>query len=242
MYSILDDEWDITDITKVSIRKINFRDDPPQWTMASLLRRAWTFQPPSPDNTDVQTFMQEDSGRTPEERAQVPQNPDTTTLHTPWRDEIYYLWNHLFFDVGSFIANMYPVGYFKPPNHDAFGLEFPRVQGIEDSENVRVLTKAWETVVMVIPAYLAPSVSVRVETFSPEEKNGVKLRGRFTHGKPGEIWYMQKGLETRFYIEGDWDRASDGVAAVVVYGKMDEAAHESENGENEEVESTLDAN
>ncbi|KAJ5152403.1 hypothetical protein N7492_010698 [Penicillium capsulatum] len=162
-----------------------------------------------------------------EEQAQAPLNPDTTTVHTPWRDQVYYVWNHLFFDAARFMKSMYGVGDFKPPNSDAFGLDFPRASDSEDSDKVCVLTKVWESEVLLLPAYLAPGVLVRVETRETKEENGsvqedIKARGKFTHDKPGQVWYLSKGLETRLYIECEGDVPGDGLAAVLVYGKMGE--------------------
>lgn len=170
--------------------------------------------------------MKKDQDLSDEEREKIPLNPDKKTIHTPWRDSIYYLWNHLFYDVGNFLVNAYDVGHFKLPNQDVFALQFPRPQDNEDSENVRVLTKVWETEVILLPAYLAPGMAVRVETYSLGEEGGVvrnvvKLRGKFTHDKPDQAWYITKGLETRFYIEGEVDKDSDGLAAFMVYGKIE---------------------
>ncbi|EED21168.1 pre-rRNA processing protein, putative [Talaromyces stipitatus ATCC 10500] len=81
------------------------------------------------------------------------------------------------------------------------------------------------------PAYLAPDVVVRVETFGlggggrRVNQGVVKLQGRFSSDRDNlaQAWYITKELETRFYIEGGKDRSSDdGLAAVMVYGKIDQ--------------------
>lgn len=227
MYSILDGEWDLGDIANVSLRKVGFEQDPHQWTAVKSFRLAWTLLPPTPDSSDVSAVLKNHYRLSEEEQAQAPLNPDTTTVHTPWRDHVYYIWNHLFFDAARFLKSLYEVGDFKPPNSDAFGLEFPQPEEGEEGGNVRVLTKVWETEVMVLPAYLAPGVSVRVETRETKKENGatpddIKARGKFTHEKPGQVWYLNKGLETWFYIESEADVNVDGLAAVLVYGKMGE--------------------
>ncbi|KAJ5101725.1 hypothetical protein NUU61_003947 [Penicillium alfredii] len=242
MFAILDNEWDLADITGMVLRKVNFAGDGPQVTTTTLLRLAWTHLPPSPESSDIETVMRGNGQQTPEEKfGDAPKNPDTAALHTPWRDKAYYLWNHLFWDVSRFMNSMYGVGHLHPPNQDVFGLEFPRPHGNELNENVRVFTKIWECNVLVLPAFLAPSVVVRVETYSPGEEGGVvrdvvKLRGKFGPENPAEIWYMRKGLETRFYIEGDWERPSTGLAAAMVYGKLCDDTHGNEQESEEESE------
>lgn len=227
MFSMLDGDWDISDVAQISFRKINFGKDPAQWTTACMLRQAWNFIPPTPDCTDVGPVMKRYQDMPEEEKAKLPRNPDTKNLHNPWRDEIYYLWNHLFYDVGNFLDDVYGMGKFYPPNEAVFGLEFPQLHGDEESENVRVLTKVWETEVIILPTYLAPGVVVRVETFGPGEENGVsrnvvKLRGKFSNEQDSlaQAWYFERGLETRFYIEGGEDPTGEGWAAVIVYGKI----------------------
>ncbi|KAF3389740.1 hypothetical protein DPV78_011386 [Talaromyces pinophilus] len=227
MFSMLDGEWDLNDVAQISFRKINFGMDAAQWTTACILRQAWTLIPPTPDCTDVGPVMKRHQDLPIAEQARIPFNPDTRTLHNPWRDQIYWLWNHLFYDVGNFLAGTYGMGKFYPPNEDVFGLEFPQPYGDEDGESVRVMTKVWETEVIFLPTYLAPGVVVRVETFGPGKENGVprnviKLRGKFSHEKDklAQAWYIAKGLETRFYIEGGDKPTPHGWAAVIVYGKI----------------------
>ncbi|KAJ6103525.1 hypothetical protein N7512_010605 [Penicillium capsulatum] len=205
MYSILDEEWDLGDIANISLRKVGFEQDPHQWAAVKSFRLAWKILPPTPDSSDVEGVMRKHYSLSEEEQAQAPLNPDTTTVPHPLarpRD-------------------------FKPPNSDAFGLDFPRASDSEDSDKVCVLTKVWESEVLLLPAYLAPGVLVRVETRETKEENGsvqedIKARGKFTHDKPGQVWYLSKGLETRLYIECEGDVPGDGLAAVLVYGKMGE--------------------
>ncbi|EEA25323.1 hypothetical protein EYB25_002591 [Talaromyces marneffei] len=227
MFSMLDGEWDLNDVTQITFRKINFGQDPAQWTTACILRQAWTLIPPTPDFTDVGSVMRKIQWLSLEEREKLPLNPDMKTLHNPWRNEIHHLWNHLFYDIGNFLDGTYGMGKFYPPNEDLFGLEFPQPCGDEEGENVPVMTKVWETEVILLPTYLAPGVIVRVETFGLGEENGVprnvvRLRGKFSNEteKLAQAWYIAKGLETRFYIQGGENPASDGWAAVIVYGKI----------------------
>ncbi|KAA8648679.1 hypothetical protein EYZ11_012897 [Aspergillus tanneri] len=228
MYSTLDGDWDVTDVTDVTVRKVNYTGDTAQKTVTRRLRLAWTRSPPCADFSDKDIWMGEEDNERCEESNPNP-NPDTHTLHTPWRNRIYYLWNHLFYDASKFMSNTYGVGHLHPPNSAVLGVEFPRTYGTEDRENVRAATVVWETEVLVLPAYLAPDVVVRVETYSRGWEDGqmrdvVKLRGRFSRENWAEVWYMARGLETRFYIEGDWrpsDEDEKGLAAVMVYGKLD---------------------
>lgn len=55
--------------------------------------------------------------------------------------------------------------------------------------------------------------------------------------KPYYVWYVKKGLQLRFIVEGEWDENADGVAAVMVYGSiLGEPIEVKESEENNEEE------
>lgn len=229
MYSLLDNEWDLSDITQMNLRKIDFSQDAAQITATIFFRYAWIYEPPTPEDANFNAFSQIYRSNRDELWEKMPTTSERETLHTPLRDEVYHLFNHLFYDVSNFMTRMYDVGHLHPPNSDAFGLNFPVPQSqsqTEENKDACVFTKTWETEVLLVPAYLAPGVVVRVETCSEKVENGETVkdtpmsRGTFTKENPWQVWYLQKGLETRFYIEGEWEQEPKGLAAAMVYGKL----------------------
>ena len=237
MYTKLDDEWDPADIAHVTFRKVCFSDEPAsaaQKVCTDYFRKAWRFFPPAPDATDILgDFMKKYANHTEEEWERLPKNPDMKSVHTPWREGVYYQFNHLFYDVSNFLVSMYGyhnMAHLHPPNSEGLALEFPgsRSESVPDGrENEcgdgRVYTKIWETDSLLIPAYLAPGIAVRIETYPTRitGKDERKVRGKFDEENPFEIWYFQKGMETCFFIEGEPGQDFDqSVAATMVYGKL----------------------
>ncbi|KAM6492978.1 hypothetical protein JOM56_011112 [Amanita muscaria] len=217
------EDWTMADVVCPIFRSADFSEDAPQILVATQLRHAWRYDPTSSgSSSSVGTFMRENHGRTPEQRAALPVYPDKEAVHTPWRDEVYETWNHVFYDVMRFLREVNDAfGHFHPPKHDVFALSFPPSDG-QETENTRVLTKTWDTDILLIPAHLEPGVVVRLETLSQREEDGEKkdvekIRGRFSKDNAGEIWYLRKGVEARFFIEGEWDKSSKGLAAVMVH-------------------------
>jgi hypothetical protein len=239
---------DLTPFPDPGVRKIGFEEDPSQFTVANLLVHGWSVQRSTsecnnPPSGDFNTWAKEVGPLTLEEREQLPQNPDTKTCHTPWRDQIYYMWNHVFYDVGNWMSSMYGTRSFQPPNTEVFALEFPTSHANGDGGKIPAATKVWDAETLLVPAYLAPGVSLRVETLNPGQEDGEPFHpADFEHGDRYTVWYVKKGLQMRFYVEGDWDQSADGVAAVMVYGNMlgepleivDEEGAESEDGEDGE--------
>lgn len=227
MYYRCGEDVDPSDPSKMTFRKIGFEFDYDQRSVTNAFRHAWTLLPPTPDFTVTRKVIRDCHAKTEEEKSQTPRNPDTRTVHTPLRDSVYYMFNHLFYDVGHFTEDLMGIGPFKPPNHDVFAVDFPLPDQTGDAGRVRALTKVWDTDVLVVPAYLAPGVAVRVETATIVEdgvvKDKVTEREKFSHNQPGHGWifYIVKGVETHFYVETTGDVEVDGLAAVMVYGKME---------------------
>ncbi|KAL4946462.1 hypothetical protein BDV06DRAFT_122428 [Aspergillus oleicola] len=213
------------------IRKIGFEEDRNQFTVAYLLVLGWTVQRPNqgctdPPSGDFTTWMDELNSLSGEQRENLPPSEDTTTVHTPWRDQIYYMWNHVFYDVGNWLAGGFGTGTFRPPNTEVFGIGFPLTSNNEASEKeVRALavTKVWDADTLLVPAYLAPGVSLRVEAveLGSEGADAEPFHpGNFDHKSRYNVWYVEKRIQLWFYVEGEWDHGKDGLAAVMVYGTM----------------------
>lgn len=198
-------DWD--NIFTPSFRIVHFEEEAAMVIVSTQLRYAWTA---IPHNEGLNRFAKENYERSEEERLAVPQNPDTNTVHTRWRDEVYEAWSHVFYDVMNFLQDVGPdVGHYHPPSHDILSLQYPGNDGNQETAAVK---KTWGTKVLIIPAHLEPGVAIRVT-----EMNG-KAIGTFDGKNTAEIWYIRAGVEVHIYVEGDYDKSRTGVAAVLVYG------------------------
>lgn len=207
-----------------AIRKIGFAEDPAQVTVAHLLIHGWSIQRPSECNNppcgDVSAWGKEINSLTREEREQLPQNPDLKTCHIPWRDQIYYTWNHVFYDVGKWLSGAYGTRAFKPPNTEVFALEFPSPEN-GDSCKVPIATKIWDAETLLVAGYLAPGISLRLETLRVDRDQSEPFHSAdIEHGDRFSVLYVQKGVHVQFYLEGERQQGVDGLAAVIVYGPL----------------------
>lgn len=136
---------------------------------------------------------------------EIPVDADTSTVHSPWREEVYYTYNHIFYDVADFLSEAAAgVGHFHPPSHEVFALARDiRAVTHEDGgggdgggSNARAAAKEseedghqangaarrmkWPTNVLLIPAYLAPGVKVCVRMIAdrPQQDGGAEEEGR----------------------------------------------------------------
>lgn len=229
-----------------AIRKVGFSEDAAQFTVAHLLIHSWSILRPNPECNnppcgDISAFGRELNGLTQEEREQFPQDSDLKTCHTPWRDQIYYTWNHVFYDVGNWLSHVYGTGTFQPPNTEVFTIEFPNHEN-GDGSKVPAATKLWDADMLFTAAYLAPGISLRVETLRVGENESEPFHSAdIEHEDRFNVLCLQKGIQVQIYVEGERDQSVDGLAAVVIYGsvlgephKAEESEEESE-GEEEEV-------
>ncbi|KAL2041551.1 hypothetical protein N7G274_005933 [Stereocaulon virgatum] len=208
--------------------KVDYCSAPNVVLVGTRLRCAWRALPwEDISGKGVGQFMKVNHEMLEEERERVPQNPDRESLHTPWRDSIYHLWNHVFYDVMKFLPEVgCSVGYFHPPSHDAFTLDYR----ISKDDNVAVENKGWNTNVLLIPAHRRPGVIVRATVNESQEEGTLeKELRRFDASNLTEIWYVRKGVHVTFYIEGDPKKNPQGVAAVTVCGILCSDIHESVN-------------
>jgi hypothetical protein len=225
------------DLVDPAFRAITFDDEAAIVLVSTHLRHAWTALPPAADadagTADVDlapalaAFIRASHARSDEERKAVPQEPDAKSVdavHTKWRDEVYYHWNHVFWDVARFLGELACTGvHMHPPAHRVFAVDFR-----SGAVGVR---KVWETDILVIPAYLAPGVSVRCAR-GGESGEGEKTLGTFDGTNVYEIWYVRRNTEVVLHIDGGAEASGD-VAAVLVYGVLCRDAHGPKGDEEE---------
>ena len=217
-----------SDIVNSLFRKINFDDSDAVIIVSTGLRHAWVVPHGeyTLDANGVGYFMRADQQRSDADRDAL-QRADKEDVRSPWREAIYYQWNHVFYDVANYLVEECgEFNRFHPPNSDAFAIKYPRSDG-EDSEEVVV--KTWEANVLLIPAYLDPGVSLRMSMRKEGESGpdgAAENLGTFDGSNTTEIWYLRRGVQVAFHIEGDFPKAErKGVAAVLTVGIMCSASH-----------------
>ncbi|KAJ0422966.1 hypothetical protein BJY00DRAFT_310567 [Aspergillus carlsbadensis] len=235
---------DLTPTITPGIRRIGFSptDDFAQFTVTHLLVHAWGLQRSSrectdPPTGDFATWSESINRLSVAEREALPRDDDQVTVHTPWREQVYFMWNHVFYDVGNWMSVNYGVCRFEPPGVEVFVVEFPardegrnaNGNGAGDAESkesgrLHASTKVWpESETLVAAAYLAPGISLRVETLEPGQSEDEETfhPGDFTHTDRYTVWYVKKGLQLQFFVEGEWEEERvGGLAAVMVWGGM----------------------
>lgn len=106
------------------------------------------------DDTSVEDFIQESWYSVPEQEIAAASNPDTDSVHTPWRDQVYEFWNHVFYDVGKFLPEACPgQTCHRPPACDIFD------HSIGSKEEG--LLKVWDEALLLIPTFLEYGISIR---------------------------------------------------------------------------------
>ena len=204
------------DLIFPSFRLVNFSDEGAIVLVSTHLRHAWTAAPGADVGAGaVGAFIAANHNRSEVERRAVPQNPNKEDIHTPWRDEIYHQWNHVFYDVANFLSSVGPgIGHLHPPAHDAFMLTYPAADGEGEAQGM-----VWDYNVLVISAHLEPGVSVRMSTVKEDGED--KTLGTFNASTTADIWYIKKGTSVKFFAEGEYENVRGGVAAVLVCGRLD---------------------
>ena len=214
-----------------AFRPVDFRDDPAVVIVSTHLRHAWTALPPieNPDEESVFSFIKANHALPPEQRTTlVPQNEDKDTVKTPWRERVHDRWNSVFVDVSSFLQGVGPgIGHFRTRD-EVWGIDFPKSHSNEslhngEEEKAAIKSKkVWDTNVLLIPAHLEPDVSLRATiTRRNEEGNEEEAPlGTFDASNLTECWYLKRGIQVNFYVEGDAQRNGQGTAAVLAVGLM----------------------
>lgn len=170
------------------------------------------------------------------------ENPDKHSVHTPWRDAVYYHWNHVFYDVGKFLPQACPDDLcFRPPACETLALDFGNTHGV---------VKSWVSGVLLVPAFIRPGSSVRISILpgknheqiversadhvgvqpTPNGADGESIArdtlgkehplGEFNIENPYEVWYIKAGTTVRFRIESDSNEDEGGLGAVMVHGRL----------------------
>ncbi|KAL3440616.1 hypothetical protein BJX65DRAFT_314631 [Aspergillus insuetus] len=250
---------DLTPLISPGIRRIGFAEDPAQFTVAHLLVHGWGLRRENAECTDPPTgdfasWSQSINTLSVVEREALPRDDDQVTVQTPWREQIYYMWNHVFFDVGNWVTVNYGTGRFNPPGIEVFEVRFPALHGSEDGNGngpqgggdadkkrsgiLPAASQVWpDAETLLAAAYLAPGISLRVETLEPGQSEDEETfhPGNFTHGDRYTVWYVKKGLQLRFFVDGEWEQDSVGsLAAVMVWGSMSGKRVVYEESEDEE--------
>lgn len=230
--------------TRPPVRRVEYDHDEldqdrAMMTMTTVLRSTWLVEPqPDPNNSSasgedaVSVFLGPQSRRINEGREdEIPSNPDRETIHTPWRDGVYQYLCHVFVDAFAFLAEAageekYGHHHVSESEHEVFGLGFEREE-VED--------RSWDTNVMLLPAYLAPGVTVKM--FRVREGDASEQAfGQFDHEKPFITWFVRAGVSVRCVVEKAEDANDvDGLAAVMLVGRAC-ARHAVDNGEERPVE------
>lgn len=179
MHTIRTLDGSIRDILDPDHRIINFGDENAVITAVTHIRALWSVLPPvesdeSPDSVhtkaDVNPWPVMKSYELNAERngyVNVPTNPDTTTLDTPWRQTLAHDFNHVYYDAMQYVDEMTgTAGHFHPPNDDVFGIPFMRNNEItlESADKLKVvgdIRQQWDTNVLLIPAFLQQGLTIR---------------------------------------------------------------------------------
>lgn len=241
MHTVRTLDGSLRDILDPTHRIVNFEDDGAIVLVSTHLRYAWTALPPTEDPTadSIGKFIKANHDLSDDQRNNaVPQNSDKDTIHTHWRDQVYHQWNHVFHDVTEMLMEVGVVGHFHPPNHDVLAVEYPTLGEGEGAASTIVMTKTWETNVLLIPAYLDPGVSVRATIVGID---GVRTQaeetiGTFDASNPTEVWYIRSGVDVAFYIEDDSRKTREGEAAVLAVGVLCSEKHVEGDVGGQEVE------
>lgn len=94
------------DFPTPKFRIIKFSDECDVITVSVLLRRSWSAFPSEGDATEdaIVTSRQAVVQHLTDGGEEKPQETELGNLHTPWREHILHLWNHVFYDVMEFLG------------------------------------------------------------------------------------------------------------------------------------------
>jgi hypothetical protein len=209
-----------------SFRKVSFDDEPPIVTISTLLCDAWISLPPEvPSTQKLGTWMTTYSKKTSDEKAATPFAEDDN-VHTTWRDLIYEMFNHVFYDVYQFLSEACMLeGEFVPPSQEAFALRYPG-DSSSSSDAGAIMDRSWDVAVFLIPAYVAPDVTVQAfrlqDRYGDYGEEGKELDHFNAFSRSGhEIWYILPGTNVRFVVKQDAAKGrtiGGSTAAVMVAG------------------------
>ncbi len=244
-------------------RKVDFKEATAVYTVAHNLRRCWVTRPvydlSQTDESDTSSAVPDQIRviqETSEEEFEAMRNPDKEQVHTPFRDCIYHVYNHVFWDVKNFLIEAaMDTGHFHPPKHEVFAVMYPEATpgspaGQGDIVDRFVEERKFNVPVLIIPAYLDPGVKVvfssgraveDVKTMEDkenqdkeEEKEGDSNEG-FAFDASGadtlyngtEVGWIMSGQSIQISLAGNKEtRDRRGVAGVFVVGMLCQCAED----------------
>ncbi|KAF7336124.1 hypothetical protein MVEN_02159500 [Mycena venus] len=226
------------DIIKPKFRTINFEDGSPQVTVVTMARNAWTAKvPEDSEASDMKTVFSNWLRAHGDAKTDwgapecIEQNPDKEDVESPWRQEILRIYNHLFYDLGGFLADVNcAMGTFHPPNHTFFTVN-------HDSTVASPAGKTFDTNILIIPAFLDKGVTVTVKRILTSEEEAEAELGSFSPAprkseQASTAWFIGEGVNLSFAVSVEGGEKREGVAAVFAVGiltvNIETAAEEGE--------------
>lgn len=229
--------------------QISSADAVPQVKVSTQLRLAWTLKPSDDDTAhihtidphtfqmrcvkDVGSFVHRGIHQRKAEEDAVLATTEDLSLHREWRDKLYEFWNHVFFDVATFLTTRLDteaeggLAHFHPPSSETFQL---RVNGT-GSEHGESSLHEWKHDALLVPAHLQPGIRVNLQSVGDEQFDDVSLDAN----TPSEIWYIRRDARVKLsvftapadtVIPSQVSREGEGVAAVMVMGIMCNEMHD----------------
>lgn len=236
----------IEEMLNPPLRSIQYGGHPAVNTVSTRLRQAWALRPELAGdvanfsaarvtNEAIKEMIHNLHVALNEGEMEAMRNPDKDTAHTPLRDALYYMWNHVFYDVSRFLSEVNcGTGIFQPPAEEVQPIEYPECEGNwADGILARVQELEFDTHVLVSPMFVDPGVKIKVlvgaesnPTITDNESHdgdpsSFEIDATETEGiwnKP-EIWWVKAGQRIQIYLGGNFDKSRCGLAAVFVIGK-----------------------
>uniref|UniRef100_A0A8H7TNK7 Uncharacterized protein n=1 Tax=Bionectria ochroleuca TaxID=29856 RepID=A0A8H7TNK7_BIOOC len=225
-------------------RSVNYDDDGAVRTVTTRSRQIWLCRPEAFDFDDG-TFSNPNPGEAfgriarfiqnlPDEELAALKNLDTSSVHTPLRDMVYWMWNHVFWDVARFLSEVNcNTGTFRPPAHEVLAINYLETP-IEVGRMQRVAQLQSDCNIMIGAVYVAPGVRLRFLVGQPDQESfmasrfnsdafgpdilfdSTKVTG--CYNEPYVHW-IRRNRNIQVFLEGQPDQPIGGLAAVFVYGK-----------------------
>ena len=161
MFSMLDGEWNLNDVSQISFCKINFGMDAAQWTTACILLQAWTLITPTPDCTDVGTVIKR------HQDLPIANRQKSHSIRTP--EPFTTLGRTRFIGCGITCFTMLGISWMVPMEWNSFILRMRMCLGWSLPSHMEMRTvrmcESWRRSgrqVTFLPTYLAPEVHMNL--------------------------------------------------------------------------------
>ncbi|KAK7223143.1 hypothetical protein V2G26_011146 [Clonostachys chloroleuca] len=225
-------------------RPVNYGDDGAVRTVTTRSRQIWLCRPEAFDFDDG-TFSNPNPGEAfgrivrfiqglPDEELAALKNPGTSSVHTPLRDMVYWMWNHVFWDVARFLSEVNcNTGTFRPPAHEILAINYPETP-IEVGRMQRVTQLQSDRNIMMGAVYVAPGVRLRFLVGQPDRGSfmaseydsdafGADVLVDATevtgcYNEPYVHW-IRRNRNIQVFLEGQPGQPKGELAVVFVYGK-----------------------